>query len=92
LSLPRPHRSQLAPEVALQVLREEAAGGRLAPRLVDLMHEVVLGSARSAEDNGGGLARHPSGASSHPRLGVVGGTATPLGARGRRQESGPPLG
>jgi response regulator RpfG family c-di-GMP phosphodiesterase len=89
---PRPHRPQLAQEVALEVLREEAAAGRLAPRLVDLMHDVVLGEERPAEDNGRGVAWHPSGASSHPRLGVAGGTAAPLAARGRRQESGPPLG
>lgn len=88
---PRPHRPQLAPEVALQVLREESAAGRLAPRLVDLMHEVVLGG-RPAEDNGGGGSRHPSGANSHPPLGVVGGKAAAFEACGRRQESGPPLG
>src|SRR6266568_4619306 len=39
----RPHRPELAPEAALAVLREEAAAGRLAGRLVDLLHEVITG-------------------------------------------------
>jgi response regulator RpfG family c-di-GMP phosphodiesterase len=89
---PRPHRPQLTPEVALAVLREESSAGRLAVRLVDLMHEVIAGETPPAADNGGEPARRTPGAGPHPRLGVVGGTAAPLGARGRRHESGPPLG
>jgi response regulator RpfG family c-di-GMP phosphodiesterase len=88
---PRPHRSQLTPEAALAALREEATAGRLAVRLVDLMHEVVAGGSPPG-DNGGGVARRTAGASPHPRLGVVGITSALLGARGRRHEAGPPLG
>jgi hypothetical protein len=88
---PRPHRPQLTPEAALAALREEATAGRLAVRLVDLMHEVIAGGSPPA-DNGGGAARRTAGASPHPRLGVVGVTSALLGAGGRRHETGPPIG
>jgi len=39
---PRPHRPALPIEAALTVLREEAAAGRLAGKLVDLLQELVL--------------------------------------------------
>lgn len=67
---PRPHRPALTPEAALAVLRQEAGAGRLAGRLVDLMHEVVESRERAAASLGNGKAgaaiRH-LGSSAHDR-------------------------
>jgi len=89
---PRPHRPALAPEEALAVLREDAAAGRLSPRLVDLMHEVVAGRARTAASraNGKGTVRHGLPGGPHSRRGVgAAAHPAPEGARGRRHGPGP---
>lgn len=54
LTSPRPHRPAVEPDEALAVLRSEAAGGRLAAKLVELLHEVVNGHDRAgaATDTG----------------------------------------
>jgi response regulator RpfG family c-di-GMP phosphodiesterase len=51
---PRPHRPAIEPEAALAVLREEAGAGRLAARLVDLLHEVVSSQQPSSASGGNG--------------------------------------
>jgi response regulator RpfG family c-di-GMP phosphodiesterase len=91
---PRPHRSELTPEAALAVLREDAAAGRLPTRLVDLMHEVIAGRAQAASrgNNGLGSSRHAMAGGAHSRHGVASAThPAPEGARGRRREPGQPL-
>jgi HD-GYP domain-containing protein (c-di-GMP phosphodiesterase class II) len=57
LTRPRPHRAALGPVEALAALRAEAAGGRLAAKLVDLLDDVVnatgpASSGASAEFGG----------------------------------------
>jgi response regulator RpfG family c-di-GMP phosphodiesterase len=91
---PRPHRRQLVAEAALAVLREEAAAGRLASRLVDLMHEVIAGRARPLPAGNGKAASRPALAgSSRPRLGLAAGVQTgPDGASVRRHEPRQPFG
>jgi response regulator RpfG family c-di-GMP phosphodiesterase len=51
---PRPHRPAIEPGAALAVLREEADAGRLAGRLVDLLHEVVSSQQPSSAGSGNG--------------------------------------
>jgi len=71
---PRPHRPPLTPEAALAVLREEADAGRLAGRLVDLMHEVVESQRRASVSRANGktgkAVRH-LGNSAHERSASV---------------------
>jgi HD-GYP domain-containing protein (c-di-GMP phosphodiesterase class II) len=43
LTRPRPHRRALTPEAALEVLRQEAAAGRLSAKLVEVLAELVAG-------------------------------------------------
>jgi response regulator RpfG family c-di-GMP phosphodiesterase len=71
---PRPHRPALAPEAALAELRQESQAGRLAERLVDLMHEVV--ECRRFASVGGGNGKtamrvRSSGNSAHERSASV---------------------
>jgi len=56
---PRPHRPARSPEEGLGVLRQEAAAGRLSPKLVDLMDELVAtqGQAGQADAGSQGPAR-----------------------------------
>jgi response regulator RpfG family c-di-GMP phosphodiesterase len=91
---PRPHRTELAPEAALAVLREESAAGRLASRLVDLIHDVIAGRAQAGSgSNGKGSSRHGMTGKAHSHLGVAATVRpAPEGARGRRREPGQPLG
>jgi response regulator RpfG family c-di-GMP phosphodiesterase len=70
---PRPYRSPLAPAEALAELRHEVDAGRLAGRLVDLMHEVVAERLRRASVSSGagngkaGAAVRRLGGSAHER-------------------------
>jgi response regulator RpfG family c-di-GMP phosphodiesterase len=91
---PRPHRPELASEAALAVLREEAAAGRLASRLVDLMHEVSAGRAHPvAGGNGKGSSRRAVAGNAHTWPGVAATVqSVPEGARDHRREPGQPLG
>jgi response regulator RpfG family c-di-GMP phosphodiesterase len=91
---PRPHRPELAPEAALAALREEAAAGRLASRLVDLMHEVIAGRAHPVPSgNGNRNSRHAVTGTSRSRLGLAAGVQpAPDGARSLRYDPGQPLG
>jgi len=91
---PRPHRPELAPEAALAALREEAAAGRLASRLVDLMHEVIAGRAHPVPSgNGNRDSRHAVTGTSRSRLGLAAGVQpAPDGARSLRYDPGQPLG
>jgi HD-GYP domain-containing protein (c-di-GMP phosphodiesterase class II) len=71
---PRPHRPAFAPGAALAALRQESQAGRLAARLVDLMHEVVSsrGSASVSHVNGQtGSTVHCLGNSAHERSASV---------------------
>src|SRR6266568_6130214 len=89
----RPHRPELAPEAALAVLREEAAAGRLAGRLVDLLHEVITGRTHPVPGgNGKGTSRHTLTGNTHSRPGMATAVQSAEGARTRRLEPGQPLG
>ena len=48
LTSPRPHRPALEPKDALAATRAEATAGRLSPKLVDLLHEIVNTPGRTA--------------------------------------------
>jgi len=89
----RPHRPELAPEAALAVLREEAAAGRLAGRLVDLLHEVITERTHPVPGgNGKGSSRHTLTGNTHSRPGMATAVQSAEGARSRRLEPGQPLG
>ncbi len=90
---PRPHRAELEPEAALAAVDEEAAAGRLASRLVDLLHEVVAGRGQPvAAANGKRSSGYSVTGNAHSRPGVAAVQSMPGGARGRRHEPGQPLG
>jgi response regulator RpfG family c-di-GMP phosphodiesterase len=56
LTRPRPHRPALGPAEALAALRAEAAEGRLAAKLVDLLGDVVNSAGRRGPADAGGDA------------------------------------
>jgi response regulator RpfG family c-di-GMP phosphodiesterase len=77
---PRPHRPALDTEAALVVLEEEAAAGRLAGKLVDLLREVVARDAVPAAAPGDRDGGNGSGAG-----GGNGGVRLPRGAAATRR-------
>jgi HD-GYP domain-containing protein (c-di-GMP phosphodiesterase class II) len=65
LTRPRPHRPALGPVAALAALRTEAAEGRLAAKLVDLLDDVVNSTGKAS---GSGTAEPGGGSDALPPL------------------------